>query len=238
MSLDIIFISYDEPNADRNFSILQQYRPYAKRVHGVKGIKEAHIAAAKQSMTSSFFVVDGDVEVLPTCDEVFDYVPPLWDKQYVHIWSSRNPITNDIYGNGGIKLFSKKMFLDINNDLYVDFSTSCGAGIKIMETSIDCAITRFNSTAYHAWRGAFRECAKLTLSSRKNPSVETIERLGKWFSVNDTNNEQFADDVMSGVVCGTVFGRDHDDITMINDESWVHTMYQKFNKAKELYEKG
>ena len=35
---DIIFISFDEPNADENWKLLKEIAPHAKRVHGVKGI--------------------------------------------------------------------------------------------------------------------------------------------------------------------------------------------------------
>jgi hypothetical protein len=60
---DIVFISYNEPNADENFAKLIERFPRAKRVHGVKGIHQAHIAAAKLSTTPMFWVVDGDAIV-------------------------------------------------------------------------------------------------------------------------------------------------------------------------------
>ena len=44
---DIVFISYEEPNADDVYAELKERYPMAKRVHGVKGIHQAHIAAAK-----------------------------------------------------------------------------------------------------------------------------------------------------------------------------------------------
>ena len=46
---DIFFISYQEPNADVNFAILQDRFPIAQRVHGVKGIHQAHKEAAKKA---------------------------------------------------------------------------------------------------------------------------------------------------------------------------------------------
>ena len=45
--MDIIFISYDEPNADQNFEHLLDLAPHAQRIHGIKGIAQAHIAAAE-----------------------------------------------------------------------------------------------------------------------------------------------------------------------------------------------
>ena len=57
---DIVFISYQEPNADENYGKLKERFPLAKRLHGVKGIHQAHIAAAKKCFTKMFWIVDGD----------------------------------------------------------------------------------------------------------------------------------------------------------------------------------
>ena len=39
--------------------------PTAKRVHGIKGIHQAHIEAAKVAKTNMFWVVDADARILP-----------------------------------------------------------------------------------------------------------------------------------------------------------------------------
>ena len=59
-NIDLIFISYDEPNADLNYADLLNKAPWAKRVHGVKGSDQAHKAAAELSNTDWFITVDGD----------------------------------------------------------------------------------------------------------------------------------------------------------------------------------
>ena len=82
---DIIFISYNEPNAEANYNKLQSRFPLAKRINGVKGIHQAHIAAAKKSFTRMFWVVDGDAKVLDTFN--FDYKPE--DLETVYVWRSR-----------------------------------------------------------------------------------------------------------------------------------------------------
>jgi len=64
-NLDLIFISYDEPNADINFADLENKAPWAKRIHGVKGSDNAHKAAAELSSTEWFITVDGDNKVDP-----------------------------------------------------------------------------------------------------------------------------------------------------------------------------
>ena len=57
---DIIFLSYDEPNAEKNYVDLVNKVPWAKRVHGVDGSDAAHKACAELSDTKHFVTVDGD----------------------------------------------------------------------------------------------------------------------------------------------------------------------------------
>ena len=61
---DVVFISYNEPNADTNYNNLLKKFPNAKRIHGVKGIHQAHIAAANIATTEMFYVVDGDADLV------------------------------------------------------------------------------------------------------------------------------------------------------------------------------
>ena len=67
---DIIFLSYDEPNAEKNYADLLAKVPWAKRVHGVKGSDAAHKACAKLSETEYFVTVDADNIVDPKFLEV------------------------------------------------------------------------------------------------------------------------------------------------------------------------
>jgi hypothetical protein len=61
---DIIFISYNEPNADANFAKLKARFPYAQRINGVKGIHQAHIAAAKKWVNEFEISLDGLMDEL------------------------------------------------------------------------------------------------------------------------------------------------------------------------------
>ena len=47
--IDFVFLSYDEPNAEKNFADLKRKVPWAKRVHGVYGFDAAHKACAELS---------------------------------------------------------------------------------------------------------------------------------------------------------------------------------------------
>ena len=55
---DIIFLSYDEPNAEQNYTDLLTKVPWAKRVHGVEGSDAAHKACAELSETKHFVTVE------------------------------------------------------------------------------------------------------------------------------------------------------------------------------------
>ena len=57
---DIIYLSYDEPNAEQNYADLCKKVPWAERIHGVKGSDSAHKAAAEKSTTDRFITIDGD----------------------------------------------------------------------------------------------------------------------------------------------------------------------------------
>ena len=107
MRYDIIFISYNEPQADENFARLKARFPYAQRVQGIKGIHQAHIAAAKKAFTKMFWVVDADAQILDTFN--FDHVVSEYDLENVHVWRSMNPINDLEYGYGGVKLLPKSL---------------------------------------------------------------------------------------------------------------------------------
>ena len=65
---DIVFISFNEPNADRGYLDLLKHvvalDNSVYRIHGVKGIHQAHIEAAKVAKTNMFWVVDADARIL------------------------------------------------------------------------------------------------------------------------------------------------------------------------------
>ena len=160
---DIFFISYQEPNADVNFAILQDRFPIAQRVHGVKGIHQAHKEAAKKALTKMFYVVDGDA--LVEDDFNFDYEVPTKDMNAVHVWRSKNPVNELVYGYGGVKLLPTKLTLDMDC-ASTDMTTSISNRFRSMEQISNTS--RFNSTPFNTWKSAFRECVKL---SRDRKSV-------------------------------------------------------------------
>ena len=140
---DIFFISYQEPNADVNFAILQDRFPIAQRVHGVKGIHQAHKEAAKKALTKMFYVVDGDA--LVEDDFNFDYEVPPKDMNAVHVWRSKNPVNELVYGYGGVKLLPTKLTLDMDC-ASTDMTTSISNRFRPMEQISNTSL--FNSTPF------------------------------------------------------------------------------------------
>ena len=219
MALDIIFLSYDEPIADLMFDRLKERFPFAKRVHGVKGIAEAHFAAAEMSDTRLFYIVDADAEIFSSFD--FSFKPSQYETSYVHIWKSRNPVNGLEYGYGGVKLFSKKFFTKI--DEYIDFTTSLTEGVIYHNDVV--SYTHFNSDPLRGWRGAFRECAKLAAQVALDSSdIESAERLKIWQTTAKStafNTEM----VLAGAKDGTEFAAKNFDnfaeMSKVNDFDWL-----------------
>lgn len=223
----IIFLSYDEPNAETNWQKLKSRFPQTKRVHGVNGILNAHKKAAELASTSNFFVVDADSEILDSFD--FNMELLAYDKlHYVHIWKCRNPANGLEYGYGGVKMFHKSMFEDFDETV-VDMSTLLGDGVKLMDQV--ASITHFNSDDFHAFRGAFRECTKLSSGVIKNQdNVETLERLNTWTAVA---SGPYADFVLGGAVLGKEYGTEYaNDIGKLQAINKFDKLYQIFREFK------
>jgi len=219
---DIVFISYNEPQADENWQALKARFPRAKRVDGVKGIHQAHIAAAKKCFTKMFWVVDADAKILE--DFNFDHKVDEYDLETVHVWRSQNPINDLVYGYGGVKLLPRK--LTINMDVSkADMTTSISKFFKPMPEISN--ITAFNVDPFNTWKSAFRECAKLASKTidRQNED-ETNERLETWTTVG--HDRDFGEYAIRGARAGMQFGlSSSNDIKLINDFEWL---YERFSK--------
>jgi hypothetical protein len=215
--LDIIFISYDEPNADKNFAALKARFPHARRVHGVKGIANAHIAASKKALTKFFYVVDADATIHPTFD--FSYKPKEGDENYVHVWYAMNPALGISYGYGGVKLFNKAFFKNVQSQL--DFTTTLTKDIKVIPQTV--CTTHFNSDHYRSARGAFREAAKLWRTTQdpikpKFVRMEAEDRLKRWLNPIPCD---FSDIIRQAAELGVKEAEKNADLMFINDHDFM-----------------
>ena len=216
---DIFFISYQEPNADSNFAILQDRFPIAQRVHGVKGIHQAHKEAAKKALTKMFWVVDGDAIVEE--DFNFDYEVPQKDMNAVHVWKSRNPVNNLVYGYGGVKLLPRDLTLNMSIGT-TDMTTSISDRFRPMEQISN--VSAFNTTSFNTWKSAFRECVKL--SSKvidRQEDAETEARLDAWCKSDDL---VAVDGAVAGRKYGTENKNNKEAISKINDFAWIEQIYK------------
>lgn len=222
---DIVMISYAEPNADKNFEALKKRFPKAQRIHGVKGIHNAHVAAANICTTEMFWIVDGDAEVDP--DFNFDYVAE--DTRAVHVWRSRNPINDLVYGYGGIKLFPTQMTRDMDTTT-PDMTTSISDRFKKMD-KISC-VTAFNTDEWSTWKSGFRECAKLASKViDRQKEDETNERLKTWTTVG--HDREFGEYAIRGANAGMEFGLSRrSDIRLINDFNWLYEQFVNDNEGE------
>lgn len=216
---DLFFVSYAEPNADDNWALLKNRFPHAKRIHGIKGIANAHKACASASYTSMFYTVDGDTTVDDSWD--FSFVPPSWDRIYLHLWYSNNPVNDLSYGYGAVKLWPRTRVLDQEGS-WLDF-TSCVGNIKIMPDVI--ATTHFNSSPFESWKSAFRECVKLMHNRSINPAdSESDQRLAAW-STRANPEAPYADHCLRGARDAISWYEQHNDdpieLSRINDFEWL-----------------
>ena len=221
--LDVIFISYKEPNADENWQRVLEKAPWAKRVHGVEGIFNAHKAAAKLAKTDMFFVVDGDAWLVD--DWQFDFQPGIFDRDCAYVWCSQNPVNDLTYHNGGVKLFNKSILMKKKKWTTLDMFTGIMPKISA-EDRISC-ITSFNVDEFSTWRSAFRECVKLYKNNQ-------MGKLNEWLSSDPKKN--FGNYAVLGAsqACDYVdkFSNNHDALLKINDYAWLRQQFDLLNKGK------
>ena len=217
---DIAFISYNEVEADNNWQQLKQKFPYAKRTHGVKGIHQAHIEAAKLAFTPMVYIVDADAHIVDNFN--FSYIPPRIDRDAVHVWRSKNPINGLVYGYGGIKLFPRHATINMDTSK-PDMTTSISNKFLLMDEVSNT--TAFNVDEFSTWRSAFRECAKLSSKTidRQNED-ETNERLKIWTTMG--RDAPFGEYAIKGAVAGREYGISNGaDLQLINNFNWLKEQF-------------
>jgi hypothetical protein len=234
IEFDIIFLSYDEPNADLHYADLCNKAPWAKRVHGVKGSDHAHKAAAELAETEWFITVDADNIVdLKFFDLDLDMSDP---KIQVYGWCGRNVINGLRYGNGGLKIWKRDFVLNMrtheNSDSergQVDFCWEDGYRNfpRVYSQSI------ITGSSFQAWRAGFREGVKMTLvDGVKVPPMEikervwwhNIHRLRMWSTVG--SHEENGNYAVLGARMGT---------WMANCTDWNYIDVRDFEILRDIY---
>ena len=236
--LDIIFLSYDEPNAEKNWADLKNKVPWAKRVHGILGSDAAHKECARISETDRFVTVDGDNTIKQEfLDQVLDFDTHANLEKSVISWCGQNIINGLMYGNGGLKCWPREYVLNMktheNADPYnvqakVDF---CWDAQYIQQNSC-FSLTHNNFTPKQAWRAGFREGVKLSLNRGERVAhseflkghPKNLNMLYIWTMVgSDVNNGEWA-----------IYGaREGLEMTMLSD--WDYVNVRDFTHLDELW---
>jgi len=241
--LDCIYLSYDEPQKEEFWVKIKNMVPWARRVDGVKGSDAAHKAAAAESDTERFILIDGDN--LPDF-EFFNLTLDFTNKdenyqKAQYRWRARNVINGLQYGNGGISSWTKTYVenmktheaSDGDNITTVDFCLDYMNGLYWSMN--DCYSTTYpNHSPFQAWRAGFREGVKMCLVKGEKPDVDTfkqsvasrnLDNLTIWHNVgSDVQNGLWA---IYGARLGTY-------MTMLTD--WNANEVQWFDNFESLWE--
>ena len=221
---DIVFISYDEPQADENWTRLTERFPNAKRIHGIDGMENALKAAAQASSTPWFYATFAKTRLHEDWD--FSFVPDRWQSPKHYIFNALNASNGLCYGHMGIIMYHKdtvlnsRKWMDIPGmDYTMSFPTE-----SIPITSV---YGEFAITPYHAWRTAFREVSKLCQWQLDEPSVETDYRIHVWKTKAHGPNAEW---VLRGANDGAMFYAEniwnHEELKMAFRWEWLKAFFQ------------
>ena len=241
--LDCIYLSYDEPQKEEFWVKIKNLIPWARRVDGVKGSDAAHKAAAEESFTERFIVIDGDnmpdMEFFNLTLE-FDNVDEIYQRAQYR-WKARNHINGLRYGNGGISSWTKEYVMNMktheasdgDEKTTVDFCLD--SSDNLYWSMNDCYSTTYpNYTSFQAWRAGFREGVKMCLTGGVKPSVEDFVQYANSRNFNHlTIWHNVGADVDNGIwaIYGSRLGTY---MTMLSD--WDVNQVQWFDNFTELWE--
>ena len=237
--IDIVYLSYDEPNSESNWEHLQNMCPRAQRIHGVKGSDAAHKACAEITSGTHMITVDGDNRIRPEFLDQSWHFDSEWEvESSVLSFSSLNIINGLTYGNGGIKIWPRAVVETMQTheavtagSAAVDFCWHLDYVLMpgVWSTSV------INHTPYQAWRAGFREGVKMSLVNGvliRNPSQwhssmarVNMDRLTVWLQVGmDQVNAAWA-------ILGARQGLHR---CMLTD--WDHTEVQSFDHLDRIWQ--
>ena len=235
--LDVIFLSYKEPNKEHNWADLRSKCPWAKRVDGVDGSDAAHKAAGEASSTERFILVDGDniVDASLFDQQInIESMPP----DAVIRWQALNSINGLKYGNGGVSSWTRKFVSEMKTH-----ENSEGDDQSLIEFCFhdqyvavqECFSTSvINTTDKQAWMAGFREGVKMSLNqgARVSPANflkdiwrPNLRNLCIWMSVGA--------DVKNGI--WSMYGASQG-CTWTTLSEWDHAQTRDFNELDQIWD--
>ena len=217
--MDIIFISYDEPSAEKRYNELKAKYPRTKWLKNVEGQTAAYHQAAYMSDTDYFFAVFPKIEIVDSFK--FDFQPDRMKNPCHYIFNCKNPVNGLEYGHGAVLLYNKKLTLETIKPS-LDFTLSAPHD----HVPILSAINHFNQTPWLAWRTAFREVIKLC---QMKATVESKYRLKKWCELGKGEN---ADWVQKGALDAQNYYQknsdNHEQLMLSYDFKWLKERYEQY----------
>jgi hypothetical protein len=174
--MDVIFISYDEPDADKNWTELKNKTPRAKRVHGVAGMELALEVAADQSSTPWYYAVFAKTKIHENFN--FSFVPDYMQQPKHYIFDCLNTVNQLQYGHMGIVMYNCQGIKKLNQQK--NFGLDYTLSFPHESVPVLSCYGNFDQSPYHTWRTAFREAAKLAYFESETPSVDGAYRLDVW----------------------------------------------------------
>ena len=233
---DIIFLSYDEPNAEKNYADLCSKVPWAKRVHGVEGSDAAHKACAAISETENFVTIDGDTIIDPKFLQVkLDLAELGASPEHQFSWAGKIDINGLKYGNGSIKMWTRDFVNNMQTHENSDGSDETNIEFcyfdKYLQLNENYSTSIISSSAQQAWRAGFREGVKMSLNrgkvvdDLKSIWWQNYNRLLIWTMIGaDVENGLWA---ILGARSGLF-------MNMCTD--WDHVQVRDFNYLNDLWE--
>lgn len=197
-AIDVIFISYDEPDAEKNWYELKNKTPRAKRVHGVAGMELALEAAADQSSTPWYYAVFAKTKIHENFD--FSFVPDYMQQPKHYIFDCLNTVNQLQYGHMGIVMYNCQGIKTLNQQK--NFGLDYTLSFSHESIPLLSCYGNFDQSPYHTWRTAFREAAKLAYFESQSPSVDGAYRLGVW---QTQASGQYAEWCLNGARDGVEF---------------------------------
>jgi hypothetical protein len=222
-TLDIVFLSNGEPNADENYeNLLKLTRGLPNnitRVEGINGRVAAYHKTAEISTTNWYFVVWGKLFVNPKFD--WSWQPDRLQIPKNYIFHAKNPLNGLIYGHQAVVAYNKKLVLSTKGN-QLDFTMES----PHIVVPVLSGTANYNCDAWTTWRTAFRECIKL----RYDNTEESKNRLKIWLT---KASGDFADFSIKGAndaieYFDSVDG-EYSKLKLSYEWDWLRGKFQKFD---------
>ena len=239
-SLDVVYLTYEEEIADANFAALKERYPHIMRLHRVRGLTRAFRMSAELVTTPWYILIDGDNEILPEFD-LTQATPPAEESQ-VKIFFTRNPVNGLEYGYGGVKVCPTDRFRRISNDAIDPIASGDLKPVFDQQRRV-ASVTRFNTSAFNAWKAGFRESTMLAAQADEalgtSPewareklqvwqAIGAEQPFGTWAIAGARDGEAFVKSILSALPANSAKRtavKEH--IEVINDPHWLKARFSQ-----------